>query len=71
MQAEQHARGLATVKEAAGYLGLRVAKVYLLMAGGELPFVKFGKSRRIAWSALEEPVQRRTHNGTGCEPSRN
>ena len=39
--------GFVTVPEAARFLGLSRAKVYLMMDAGELPFAKFGKSRRI------------------------
>jgi excisionase family DNA binding protein len=44
--------GFATVAEAAKFLGLCRAKVYQLMEQGELPFAKFGKSRRIPWRGL-------------------
>jgi excisionase family DNA binding protein len=71
MQVENRERGLATVKQAAGYLGLSVAKVYAMMTEGELAFVKLGKSRRITWEALEQLVRRCTVNGAGCEPSQN
>jgi excisionase family DNA binding protein len=71
MQAETRERGLASVKQGAGYLGVSPAKLYEMMARGELPFVKLGKSRRIAWSALEQLVRRCTVNGAACEPSRN
>jgi excisionase family DNA binding protein len=46
--------GFATVAEAAAFLGLSRAKVYLLMDSGELAYAKFGKSRRIPWRALRE-----------------
>jgi len=71
MQLENPQQGLVTVKEAAGFLGLSVAKVYLLMTAGELSYVKLGKSRRIAWQALQELVQRCTHNAPTSQPSRN
>src|SRR2546423_133303 len=47
--AENRERGYAKVKEGAAFLGLSVAKLYQLMSSGELPSVKLGKSRRIAW----------------------
>jgi excisionase family DNA binding protein len=51
---------LATVKEAARFLRVSVAKLYELMKSGELPSVKLGKSRRIAWAELEALLQRST-----------
>jgi excisionase family DNA binding protein len=60
MQVENRDRGYARVKEGAGYLGISVAKLYQLMSAGELAYVKLGKSRRIAWKALEELAQRHT-----------
>ena len=60
---ENPGRPLTTVKEAAAHLGLSVAKLYLLMGKGELPFVKLGKSRRIEWRDLESLVARSKVNG--------
>jgi excisionase family DNA binding protein len=60
MQDQPNPRGLVTVKKAAEFLSMSVAKLYLLMKQGELPYVKVGKSRRLAWSTLEEFVQRCT-----------
>jgi excisionase family DNA binding protein len=57
---ENPGRGLAKVKEAAAYLNVSVAKLYLIMDTNELHFVKIGKSRRIAWKALEEFIERCT-----------
>jgi excisionase family DNA binding protein len=62
-QTEKSERGLATVREAASYLGLSVARVYTLMASGELGHVKIGRSRRIAWPALDELIRRCTVAG--------
>jgi excisionase family DNA binding protein len=58
MQTLEQPRCLATVKEAASYLRVSVAKVYLMMGAGELATVKLGKCRRIPWQALEQLVQR-------------
>ncbi len=57
---EMVGRGLATVKEAAAYLRLSVAKLYLMMDRGQLAFVKLGRSRRINWKAVEALVLRST-----------
>jgi excisionase family DNA binding protein len=40
-------QGFATVMEAAEFLGLSRAKLYLIMDSGQLAYAKFGKSRRI------------------------
>jgi excisionase family DNA binding protein len=71
MQAENLERGYTTVKGGSAFTGISVAKLYQLMASGELPFVKLGKSRRIAWSALDELMRRHTVNGTSPEVARN
>jgi excisionase family DNA binding protein len=39
--------GFDRVRDAARFLGISVSQVYLLMDRGELPYAKFGKSRRI------------------------
>ncbi len=44
--------GLVRVPEAARLLGLSRSKVYALIEAGELPFAKFGISRRIPRRAL-------------------
>jgi excisionase family DNA binding protein len=46
--------GFATVPEAAHYLRLSRAKIYLLMDDGSLKYAKFGRSRRIPWRAVKE-----------------
>jgi excisionase family DNA binding protein len=46
--------------KAARMLGLSVAKTYLLMAEGQLPFIKIGRSRRITVSAVKELIERCT-----------
>jgi excisionase family DNA binding protein len=52
------ADGLLTVKEAAAFLRLSVARVYALMADGDLVFVKIGRSRRIPRRGLVELAAR-------------
>jgi excisionase family DNA binding protein len=44
--------GFVPVAGAEEFLGLSRAKIYQLMESGELPFAKFGKSRRIPRRAL-------------------
>jgi excisionase family DNA binding protein len=46
--------GLLTVKQAAAFLNISVAKLYALMGRGELQFVKLGRSRRVPRRALIE-----------------
>lgn len=50
--------GFADVIQAADYLKLARSSVYKLMDNGELPYAKFGKSRRIPWRALREYAAR-------------
>ena len=63
--AENRERGYATVKEASAYLRLSVAKLYQLMGQGQLPFVKVGKARRLAWRALDQMMEQNTQNVAG------
>lgn len=44
---------LAKVGEVANYLSLSRSKIYLMMEQGTLPYVKFGKSRRVRWADVE------------------
>jgi excisionase family DNA binding protein len=60
MQAQNRENALATVKEAAQFLHVSIAKLYLMMNAAEINYIKLGKCRRIPWSALEELVQRCT-----------
>jgi excisionase family DNA binding protein len=46
--------GLATVREAALFLRVSRAKLYLMMDSGDLKYVKLGRCRRIPWRALKE-----------------
>jgi excisionase family DNA binding protein len=48
------AEGFAKLPEAERFLGLSRAKIYALMDGGQLPYAKFGRARRIPWRALKE-----------------
>lgn len=47
------AEGFATVDQAGAFLSLSRATIYNLMDAGELASAKFGKSRRIPWSAIK------------------
>jgi excisionase family DNA binding protein len=57
--------GLKTVTCVAKFLCLSRSKVYAMMDLGELPYVKFGKSRRIRWADVLALVQGNTINGDG------
>ena len=50
---------LVTIMTAADWLGLSRSKLYELLAAGELPTVRIGRSRRIAVADLEAFVDRR------------
>ena len=51
---------LLTIDEAGDRLSLSRPSVYRLMENGELPFVRIGRSRRIALSAVAALVTRNT-----------
>lgn len=51
---------LQPVARVAAFLSLSRSKVYAMMDAGELPFVKFGKSRRIRWSDVQKLVDQNT-----------
>lgn len=51
-------RGLLRVDEAAVWLGLSKRTMYELLSRGEIPSVQIGRSRRIAFAALERFVER-------------
>jgi excisionase family DNA binding protein len=51
---------VVSTAKAARMLGISVAKAYLLMAEGQLPFVKIGRSRRITVSAIKELIEQCT-----------
>ena len=50
---------LVTITTAADWLGLSRSKLYELLAAGELPTVRIGRSRRIAVADLQAFVDRR------------
>jgi excisionase family DNA binding protein len=47
--------------EAAKLLGMSRAKIYELMASGELPTIRFGRSVRIPREALDQVISRRSN----------
>lgn len=63
--------GLATVEEAREFLGLSRSKVYSLMDGGELAYVKIGRARRIPRRALTALAEKNLTGGwkTGALPA--
>jgi excisionase family DNA binding protein len=63
MTPERIERLLYRPKEAAAAIGLSPAKIYQLMASGEVPSVKIGKSRRIPVEALHAWVAKATEPG--------
>ena len=46
--------GFASIGEAVEFLSLCRATLYKFMDDGELVYAKFGRSRRIPWTALKE-----------------
>ena len=46
--------GFAEVAEAQAYLRLSRSTIYTLMDRGELPFARFGRTRRIPWRSLRD-----------------
>ena len=56
---------LLRVTEAAALLGIGRSKLYELLAAGELPIVRIGRSVRVPAAALEQWVERRTVLGNG------
>ncbi len=48
---------LRSVREISAYLSLSRSKVYQLMESGELPYIKFGKSRRVRWGDVLQLVE--------------
>lgn len=55
---EMVSEGFVSVANAAKFLSVSRAKVYEMMAAGELAYAKFGKSRRLPLRALNEYAQR-------------
>jgi len=56
-------RGLVNVTEAAAFLSVSRSKLYQLMASGELPYVKLGRSRRVPKLELSKLIERNLHSG--------
>jgi excisionase family DNA binding protein len=52
------ADGFALVREAAAFLRVSRSNLYLMMDSGDLPYARFGKSRRVPWRALREYAER-------------
>lgn len=50
-------QALARVPEVAKYLSLSRSKIYQLMESGSLPYVRFGRCRRIRWSDVQALVE--------------
>lgn len=65
MHEKQRQAGLARIPQARAFLQVSRSKLYLMMDRGELEFVKFGRSRRIAWAELYDFVSRMTQTGDG------
>ena len=59
---------LLRAEEAARALGIGRSKLYALLAAGELPVVRIGRSTRIPAAALERWVEERTAAGTAAAP---
>ena len=55
---------LLTVVDAAEHLRISRSKLYELLADGEIPSVRIGRTRRIAMSALAEFVASHAEIGT-------
>ena len=55
---------LLTVVDAAEHLRISRSKVYELLADGQLPSVRIGRTRRIAMSALAEFVANHAETST-------
>ena len=51
---ELTADGFARIMEAADFLNVSRATIYVLMNDGTLPSKKIGRSRRIPWNGLRE-----------------
>ena len=50
-------KGLQPISAVATFLSLSRSKVYAMMETGQLPYVKFGKSRRVRWSDVTQLVE--------------
>jgi len=59
---------LLRAEEAARALGIGRSKLYALLAAGELPVVRIGRSTRIPAAALQRWVEERTAACTVATP---
>ncbi len=64
-------RLLITVREAAELTGTGRSKAYMLVASGEWPRVRIGRSVRVPVDALREWVAVNTEMGSGAGAERN
>ena len=63
-------KGLLTMGEAAGFLSIGRSKLYELVATGQLPVVRIGRSVRVPTSSLERWIRERTAEAEGVrEPA--
>lgn len=60
MATDTRPTALCTVREAAKVLSVSRSKVYQLMDSGSLPYVKFGKSRRLKFADVERLIEQNT-----------
>lgn len=63
MKQRTQSSGLMTVNEASRFLRISRSKLYMLMRDAELPYVTFGKSRRVSVSDLLALIEANKHNG--------
>jgi excisionase family DNA binding protein len=57
------AEGFVSVLQAAKFLSLSRSTLYALMDVGQIPFARFGRSRRVPKKALAEYAERSIVNG--------
>jgi excisionase family DNA binding protein len=60
---------LLRAEEAARALGIGRSKLYALVAAGEIPVIRIGRSTRIPAAALERWVEERTVPGAASSPA--
>jgi excisionase family DNA binding protein len=60
---------LLTIVDAARHLGTSRSKLHELLAAGELPSVRIGRTRRITMSTLEAFVTDHTHREPARSPA--
>jgi excisionase family DNA binding protein len=56
--------GYVKIDQAANYLSMSRAKVYMLMDSGQLAYVKVDKCRRISWDELRRFMSNHTIQAT-------